>query len=81
MTKPPATGGLFYGPPMTSINIHRQAKEATVSIVVTRANGTVENLGVVSYWHRNPLKRLWWKIKHPKQMFKGFKTRKAQAHG
>ncbi len=47
---------------------HSGAREATISAVVTRADGSVENLGVVSYWHRNPLKRLWWNIK---QSFKG----------
>lgn len=34
------------------------AREATVRIVVTRADGTVQDLGVVAYWHRNPLRRL-----------------------
>ena len=38
------------------------AREATIEAVVTRADGTVENLGTVSYWHRNPLKRLIFKL-------------------
>jgi hypothetical protein len=33
-----------------------------VSAVVTRADGTVEDLGIVSYWHKNPIKR-WW-VRH-----------------
>ena len=33
-----------------------------LSIVVTRADGTVEDLGIVSYWHKNPFKRLAWRI-------------------
>lgn len=37
-------------------------QEVTISAVVTRADGTVEDLGVVSYWHANPLKRLLWRI-------------------
>lgn len=37
-------------------------REQTISAVVTRANGTVEDLGIVSYWHRNPLKRLAWHL-------------------
>ncbi len=44
----------------------QQAKsvvEATIEAVVIRANGNVENLGQVSYWHKNPLKRLWWRVK------------------
>lgn len=35
---------------------------AQVSAVITRADGTVEDLGVISYWHKNPLRRLWWRI-------------------
>ncbi len=37
--------------------------EATIAAVVIRADGTKEDLGVVSYWHRNPLKRLLWRVK------------------
>ncbi len=37
--------------------------EATIEAVVIRADGTRENLGEVSYWHRNPLKRLVWRIR------------------
>jgi hypothetical protein len=33
-----------------------QAKSSSIHAVVTRANGIVEDLGVVSRWHRNPLK-------------------------
>lgn len=38
-------------------------RSATVEATVTRADGTVENLGVVSYWHKNPLCRLAWRIR------------------
>ena len=38
-------------------------KSAEVSMVVIRANGAVEDLGVVSYYHKNPFKRLIFKIK------------------
>lgn len=38
------------------------AREASISATVTRADGTVEHLGVVSYWHRNPLRRWAWRI-------------------
>lgn len=38
-----------------------QAQQGIKSVVfeakVTRADGTVEELGQISYWHRNPLKR------------------------
>lgn len=32
-------------------------REATIEITVIRKDGTIENHGVVSYYHRNPLKR------------------------
>lgn len=37
--------------------------EATIEITVIRADGTREDHGVVSYWHKNPLKRAAWAIK------------------
>lgn len=36
-----------------------ETREAIITAVVTRADGTVEDLGMVSYWHRNPIRR-WW---------------------
>lgn len=38
-------------------------KMASIEAVITRADGTVERLGTISYYHRNPLKRVWWKVK------------------
>jgi len=52
---------------MSNVNAKSRG-ETTIELVVTRANGTVENLGVVSYWHPNPLKRLAWRVK---KLFKG----------
>lgn len=37
-------------------------REASIAAVVTRADGTVEDLGVVSRWHKNPLIRLAWRL-------------------
>ena len=48
---------------MSTVSVSVPAKEATIEMVITRADGTIENLGVVSYWHRNPLKRLAWRVK------------------
>lgn len=39
------------------------AKEVEFQITVVRADGTVEELGTVAYWHKNPLKRILWRIK------------------
>jgi hypothetical protein len=39
-------------------------QEIRVSAKVIRADGSVKkDLGVVGYWHKNPLKRLIWRIK------------------
>lgn len=38
------------------------AKEIQLIATITRANGTVEQLGVIDYWHKNPIKRLFWRI-------------------
>ena len=43
-------------------DVHAESSE--IRIVVTRANGDVEDLGRVAYWHRNPLKRWLWSMKH-----------------
>jgi hypothetical protein len=39
---------------------------AQVSAVIIRANGTREDLGVISYWHKNPFRRLLWRLKNRK---------------
>ncbi|MEU1800889.1 hypothetical protein [Streptomyces sp. NPDC019937] len=31
-------------------------------LVITRADGTTLDLGRVDYWHRNPLRRAWWRL-------------------
>ena len=48
---------------MSMIVADSKVKEATIEVVVLRADGRREELGVVSYWHRNPLKRLAWRLK------------------
>lgn len=35
-----------------------KAKSSSISAVITRADGTIENLGLISYWHKSPLMRL-----------------------
>ena len=39
------------------------AKEIQLVATITRADGTVEDLGVIDYWHKNPVKRFIWRIK------------------
>jgi hypothetical protein len=42
-----------------SMNVPHNVKKAEITAVKIRADGTREDLGVVSYYHRNPLIRLW----------------------
>jgi hypothetical protein len=42
---------------------HSNAKEIKLIATITRANGTIEELGVIDYWHKNPMKRFVWKLK------------------
>ena len=48
---------------MSVINAKGGIKEATIEVVVIRADGSREDRGVVSYWHKNPLRRLAWRAK------------------
>ena len=45
---------------MADVDAHGGIKQVTIEAVVIRADGTVEDRGVVSYWHKNPLRRWWW---------------------
>ena len=33
-----------------------------VEHVITRADGTIERVGTAAYWHKNPLRRAWWRL-------------------
>ena len=46
---------------MGNMNAKSGLREASIEAVVIRADGTRENLGVVSRWHKNPLVRLKWR--------------------
>ena len=45
-----------------SIIASANIKSAQIEAVITRADGRIERLGVVSYYHRNPLRRLAWHL-------------------
>lgn len=54
-----------------SLLTRANVREATIEAVITRADGRIERLGVVSYWHRNPLRRLAFAVKRKiKDIFK-----------
>jgi hypothetical protein len=48
---------------MSSMHAKTDVKEATISAVVIRADGTREELGVVSAYYKNPVKRALWALK------------------
>lgn len=39
------------------------AKEIKLEAIIIRADGTKENLGVIDYWHQNPIKMAAWNVK------------------
>jgi hypothetical protein len=49
---------------MSDLSAKQTVRQASIEAVVVRADGTREDLGVVSYWHSNPLRRLWWRVTH-----------------
>jgi hypothetical protein len=40
-----------------------KVKQMELSARIIRADGTIEELGTIQYWHKNPLKRIIWRIK------------------
>ncbi len=36
--------------------------ETSIEATVTRADGRIEHLGTISYYHKNPLRRLLWRV-------------------
>lgn len=47
---------------MAGIVAREDLREAVLEAVVIRADGTREDLGAVAYYHRNPLRRLAWRL-------------------
>jgi hypothetical protein len=48
---------------MTDQSAKGGVREATIEVTVIRKDGTREDHGVVSYYHKNPLKRAAWAAK------------------
>jgi len=49
---------------MGEIRTSQPVKMVSLEAKVIRANGDVEDLGMIAYWHRNPFKRLAFKLKN-----------------
>lgn len=47
---------------MSNLTAPAKAEMASISAIVTRADGTVEDFGTVAYYHRNPLRRLYFRV-------------------
>jgi hypothetical protein len=45
------------------LKINAKVREAELTAVVIRVDGTVEPLGTIAYYHANPLRRLMWRIR------------------
>jgi hypothetical protein len=45
------------------ITSEAKVKQMEISAIITKADGTIINLGTIQYWHKNPLKRFLWRIK------------------
>ena len=43
--------------------VNNQVKQMEISARIIRADGSIEELGTIQYWHKNPIKRLLWRIK------------------
>lgn len=56
---------------MNAVSAKGRARSTSIRAVVTRADGRVENLGLISYWSRNPLKR--WSVNFFIWIKEGFK--------
>lgn len=48
---------------MPDQNAQSDIREASIAVTVIRKDGTREEHGVVSYYHKNPLKRAAWAAK------------------
>jgi len=48
------------------VRARQRPKSVVCEATITRADGTVVPQGVVAYYHRNPLKRLAAKLRHPR---------------
>lgn len=45
------------------MQVAKNITKAEITAVKILADGTKVPLGTVAYYHRNPLRRLWWRVK------------------
>ena len=44
-------------------NASAGVEQLTLEATILRADGTIEHLGEIAFWHKNPLVRSWMRIK------------------
>lgn len=49
---------------MQQLTANGSPKRSTIEAIVIRSDGTRENLGVISFYHRDWRKRLAWRLRH-----------------
>lgn len=47
---------------MSNLMVSQPVRAATIEAVVIRADGTRQALGIIAFYHRNPLRRWAWRI-------------------
>lgn len=48
---------------MGAVDQHARARHSVeIGMVITRADGTTTDLGTVSAYYANPIKRTWWRL-------------------
>jgi hypothetical protein len=45
-------------------SLSENVKEASFSVKVIRADGSIEDLGIIAYYSSNIFKNIWWKLKN-----------------
>lgn len=48
---------------MANLRAKSSTQYASLRATVIRADGSIEDLGEIAYYHRNPIKRLLWRIR------------------
>jgi len=46
----------------SAVNANHKITEVSLEATIYRADGRVEHLGRISYWHKNPLRRAAWRL-------------------
>ena len=45
-----------------NFQVNNEVKSATIQATIVRADGSVEPLGTIGFYHKNPLRRMAWAL-------------------